>query len=698
MRRAPTGRAWVVACALLTACSGSSFPTSLDGSDLPPHGSIIPPDRLAPTCRAPKRVVRERVKLKQVTAPRSFDFPVNLHWTPAHPERLYVLEITGRVVSIEPRALTTTRREVLDLSDRILPIKGEMGAWGFTFHPDYPTTPHAYVFYTGHGGSTGFRSVLSRFTSRDGGETLAADSEEQLLVLERLPEGIHAGGHIAFGADGYLYLSTGDGQEFGDPRGNAQNPHSLFGKMLRLDVDGGFPYAIPTDNPNAQGGGAPEVYARGFRNPYRWSFDAPTGELWLGDVGHVQFEEVNKVVRGGNYGWNIKEGNVCFAINPCDSPATIKPVVAYGRDVGVTVIGGFVYRGRAIPELIGRYVYGDFSNGTLWVLGQDGPELLSYTGSSIVAFGQDGEGELYVLDVAAGQILQIVPSDGSDGTGASRLLSVTGCLNDPGLIPYQVKSALWSDGLEKQRWMAIPLGAKIEVLDDGNWEMPPGTVLVKSFLDQGRPIETRLLARDEEGAWFGVTYEWDSEGQDASLVEGARVKDLGGGHSWRFPSRSDCMSCHTAAARHSLGLETAQLDDGIQLEYLDALGLLEGPVVHSGRLVGLEDDASLSSRARSYLHANCAGCHRPAGPGDRLDLRLQVPLGETGICDRFPSLDLGIPNARILAPGDPDRSVLLRRISVQDGYRMPPLGSQRVDQTAVALLRDWISGLTSCEE
>jgi len=235
----------------------------------------------------------------------------------------------------------------------------------------------------------------------------ADPASERILLTVNQPFPNHKAGQLSFGADGFLYFGLGDGGGGGDPLGNGQNTQTLLGKMLRIDVDhtsGSLPYAIPSDNPFVSGGGSPEIWAFGFRNPWRFSFDRPTGRLFCADVGQEKFEEIDLVTRGGNYGWNIMEGGHCFNSASCNMNGLTLPITEYDHTEGIAIIGGYVYHGSAIPALQGKYVFGDFGSGTVWTLTESPPgawtrdKLLS-TSHSISSFGQDAAGELYLVDL-----------------------------------------------------------------------------------------------------------------------------------------------------------------------------------------------------------------------------------------------------------------------------------------------------------
>ena len=317
--------------------------------------------------------------------------------------RLYVVEQPGRIRLVEQGALSPV--PFLDIVDRVLMDDAERGLLGLAFHPDYRRNGRFFVNYTRWpDGAT----VVAEY--RHGGSSASVSREERVILTIKQPESNHNGGMLAFGPDGYLYIGMGDGGAWGDPGNRAQNLNELLGKILRIDVDRGDPYAIPDDNPFAKGGGRPEIYAVGMRNPWRFSFDRDTGELWVADVGQKKWEEVDLVTPGGNYGWRLMEGAHCY--NPpvsCPTAGLALPAMEYGHEAGrCSIIGGYVYRGRAIPAIRGAYVSGDFCSGEVFVFRKSdgaaaaGPTVLLKAGFRIASFGQDEAGELYVADHGGG--------------------------------------------------------------------------------------------------------------------------------------------------------------------------------------------------------------------------------------------------------------------------------------------------------
>ncbi|CAI6085569.1 PQQ-dependent sugar dehydrogenase [Cohnella sp. JJ-181] len=355
-------------------------------------------------------------KLTRVFEGTSVDRPTAIE---ARADRIYVTEQAGRIVALRTDEADEggETETVLDLTDRVYAEGSEQGLLGLAFDPNHEDNGFVYVNYT-----TQTHTVIARHRMpKDGQAAAGGGNDGTVLLTFKQPYANHNGGQLAFGPDGYLYIGTGDGGSGGDPQGNGQDKQSLLGKILRIDVgktDGDKAYAIPADNPFAKGGGAKEIYAYGLRNPWRFSFDAESGELWAADVGQNQFEEIDIIVRGGNYGWNLKEAEVCFEpASGCEAEAAqavvIDPIWSYGREEGQSVTGGYVYRGEAITGLAGRYVYGDYGSGAIWALkkmtdGRYGNELLLQSEMNITTFGRDVQGELY-LTSAEGELYRLDP-------------------------------------------------------------------------------------------------------------------------------------------------------------------------------------------------------------------------------------------------------------------------------------------------
>jgi len=330
--------------------------------------------------------------------------------------RLFVVEQAGRVRVVRDGRLGDA--PFLDIAGRIS-SGGERGLLGLAFHPDFPHDPRVFLDYTDPDGNT----VVSSFTAAGGpgSPADAADpSSETILLRVDQPFANHNGGALAFGPDGYLYVATGDGGSGGDPQGNGQRLDTLLGKLLRIDVDRATserPYAIPPDNPFVGGGGAPEIWAYGLRNPWRFSFDRATGDLWIGDVGQDRYEEIDRTRAHApppaNYGWNRMQATHCFApASGCYEASLVAPIAEYSHDVGCAVTGGYVARGDRAGALDGVYVFGDYCSGWIWGLDANGPDrqepvLLLESGRSISSFGEDEAGAILLTDAARGELIRL---------------------------------------------------------------------------------------------------------------------------------------------------------------------------------------------------------------------------------------------------------------------------------------------------
>ncbi len=331
----------------------------------------------------------------------SFTRPVDFQIPGDGSDRIFVLEQEGVIRVFENRSDVGTAGEFLDIRDRVRDNHNEEGLLGLAFHPNYADNGYFFVDYTA---SNPRRTVVARYeVDPQDADRALHESEEVILEVEQ-PYGNHNGGQIVFGPDDYLYISLGDGGSGGDPQGHGQDRSTLLGALLRIDVDGGTPYAIPPDNPFVDNdeGHREEIFAYGLRNVWRFSFDQQTGRLWAADVGQNAYEEVDLIESGVNYGWNVMEGFHCFEPETgCDESGLELPVWEYPHDLGQSITGGFVYRGEDAPSLAGRYVVADYVSGRIWALTDDGGEAdaeeIMNTNLAIPSFGVDQDDELYVL-------------------------------------------------------------------------------------------------------------------------------------------------------------------------------------------------------------------------------------------------------------------------------------------------------------
>jgi len=366
----------------------------------------------------------------------SFNSPVFLCSSNDGSNRIFIVEQSGIIKVFDNIQTTSTSKIFLNITDRVS-SGGELGLLGLAFHTDYETNGYFYVNYTA---SSPRRTIISRFSvSQSNPDSADKNSEFELLNFDQ-PYGNHNGGWIGFGPnDGYLYIATGDGGSGGDPDNNGQSITTLLGKILRIDVDGGSPYGIPSDNPfvDSTGNVRKEIFAWGLRNPWRCSIDPATNWLWAGDVGQNSWEEVDIIENGKNYGWRCYEGNHEYNSTNCIYPEYIFPIWEYAHSVGFSITGGYVYRGSSVSELVGKYIYGDYVTRKIWALEYDGinpptNQLLLTAPGSITSFGADENNELYITSFN-GNIYKFKPDTScltTDLLSGWNLLSVPFLNND----------------------------------------------------------------------------------------------------------------------------------------------------------------------------------------------------------------------------------------------------------------------------
>ncbi|MEM7231648.1 MAG: PQQ-dependent sugar dehydrogenase, partial [Planctomycetota bacterium] len=509
-------------------------------------------------------------------------------------------------------------------------------------------------------------------------------------------------------------------------------------------------YYVPNDNPwqDAGGGVLEEFWALGVRSPHRMTIDPTTGWIFLGDVGQGSWEEVNFIEKGGNYQWAYREGNHNGGQSP---PGTIlgtekPPLYEYPHGStfpfnGNCVIGGYIYRGIEHPDLYGKYLFGDNTRGRIWSmdLGTSPPTVeylcnmpsgSNYTGLS--SFGIDNDGEMYMCKMGhtgAGYIYKLGRT-GASGAPIPTTLSQTGAFSDTAnlvasseLVSYKVASPLWSDAAGKKRWLGVPDGTQIDFTPTGEWDFPAGTVFVKHFdlevdevLGTRRRLETRLIVRQPTGGVYGVTYKWRPDESDADLLTAGLDEDItittATGtrvQTWHYPSMSECLTCHNASAGHVLGVKTRQLNCDLdypsavtdnQLRTLNHIGyfspaLNEGDIPTYDALVSLDETGSpLEHRARSYIDANCAHCHRPGQVQAFFDARFDTPLASQGLVEGTIGNDFGFDNAVVIKPQDKWRSIFyFRDASLEPSIKMPPLAKNVIDQQWIDTLGQWIDSL-----
>jgi uncharacterized repeat protein (TIGR03806 family) len=620
--------------------------------------------------------------------------------------------------------------------------------YGLIFHPRFDENRYVYVCYVLKNDIPD-GSVVSRFTvSRTDPPVIDPRSEQVLL---KFWSGGHNGGCLDFGTDGYLYISTGDGAIPSPPdiMNTGQDCSDLLSSVLRIDVDhsdAGRPYRIPPDNPFLNLPKVrPEIWAFGFRNPWRMSIDETTGDLWVGDVGWELWELVHKVKRGGNYGWSVMEGPQPVHVNGLRGPGPIlPPIKAHPHSEAASITGGYVYHGTRLPELKGSYLYGDYQSGIIWGLRAEGDTVtwqkeIARTPLHLSAFGEGSDGELYLLDHdRTQQVYRLVRNPAAKQVSDfPRRLSQTGLFAStrdhqpaPGVIPYSVNSELWADGATAERFLAVPGNGRIGLDDNGTWRFPDGSVLVRTVFLPGGPghptipfrLETQIL-HQEDDTWRPYSYVWNDDQSDAILADAqgttkaivVKTPDGPRERTHRVSARTECVLCHNpwvgkrttmfgVQSASPLGVITPQMnkervEGGVavnQLMTFHQMGLLTSTpdLAKLAKLVDPYDEsANLDRRARSYLQTNCSHCHQfGAGGSANIVLSYDVPLEATKTVGERPIQGtFNIAGARIIAPGDPSGSVLYYRVSKLGGGRMPRIGSNQVDVRATRMIHDWIA-------
>ncbi|WP_367871191.1 PQQ-dependent sugar dehydrogenase [Luteolibacter sp. Populi] len=717
----------------------------------------------------------------------------------------------GQIWRFPKNAAATMPQRVLvaDLTARV-ETSEDQGFYSLSFHPQFTNSSSSgynkvYVCYNRRavaGVDDNDRTywTVSRFTWLPASGTLDPDSES-ILISQYDPHRFHNGGATFFGDDGFLYITAGDGGLGGDALDNSQRTDlGFFGGVLRIDVDNNpakshairrqptesenwwldnptqvtpkpaeWPsshtqgYGIPNDNPwlAANGSVLEEFYAIGLRSPHSAHFDPVTDDIWVGEVGEANREELVKVTKGANCQWAYLEGTRATSKNK-PNPLTgfdQPPHYEYDHSVGNSIIGGPRYRGaKWAATLGGKVIFGDHVRGKIWssTVPASGAPVIQELNSSfdtgykkgLCGFFTDSEGEIYMMNLAgannpAGKIMKLaVPAVSAEPPS---LLSQTGVFTNlttlataAGVIPYDVPNPLWSDAAAKKRWVILPndgtfnsVAEDIVFSDEGNWGFPAGTVFVKHFevnTDAANPdaikrLETRFLICTANGGKYGFTYKWNAAGTDAELLEQGAEENFtytasGGGteqRTWSYPSRGDCMICHNDVSGQALGVRTATFNSKFhypstgrtanQLETFNALGAFNVTLTASQMENGTEsrpltdETAPLEHRIRSYLATNCSHCHQPGGSGEGYDARLGTPLELQNIINGIPERYEALgPDGRYIKPGDTAHSaILVRAAAVHNGDAMPPLAKNLAHTAGIAALQSYISGLDPAE-
>lgn len=706
------------------------------------------------------------IVLKDAFPGAQFNKPVGIRIHPSRTDRIYVAERVGRIMVVEDLS-NPVPKLFLDIRDRVFASdwvndRRAEGLTSFAFHPNFQQNGRFFVTYTTvttTSQGTGHHNRLSEFRLKADG---TGNPASEIPYITQIDEGDgHNINDCHFGPDGYLYVASGDEGDGGggDDFHNAQRiDKDFFSAILRIDVDkrsGNLPpnshpagssnYFVPADNPLVGltlWDGRPvdperirdEFYAVGLRNPWRITFDPLTGLLYEGDVGQHGREEINLIRKGGNYGWSYLEGEL---IGPAGTPRSgtelIPPLFKYGTGFGhfegFSVTAGVVYRGTRLTELYGHLIFADYVSGNIWTMNidQQGSAPRRILGEvGIAGFGYDPRNADVLLVNHDRGIIQRLDYANGGGINIPAKLSETGLFANlatltphPGIYPYDLNLPFWSDGALKHRWFTIPdTSKKMGFSADTNWSFPSASYFIKHFelqTDVAKPqskkrVETRVLVKKPTGA-YGITYKWNDAGTEALLVgdtgdtkqfsvtNGTQIRT----QTWIFPSRQECMACHTTAGGIVLGFNSAQLNrlggfaptNRHQIAALALAGFLTNAPSDYSSLTALArmDNTNVSKtfRVKSYLTANCSFCHQPDGTArGTWDGRISTPLSMANIINGslFNSTNA---NERVVVPGDASRSALLKRMQATDRDRMPPVGSTVHDLAAITMLRDWIN-------
>jgi len=715
------GLAWLLLQGIVWAQENSGWDnTALDGAGMPPLGY-----RAVPLLGEGHR----------------FDSALDVIPYQNHRDEaeLLVLGLKGQIWSVPSKGVqgSVKRHQLVDIREDLK--NGGDGKPGYKnirllsgiLDRDWPERPYLYLAV--HQTGVAEQCMIVRYLVSNKSH-FSLQGEPEILFSWKTTN--HNGCDLQWGPkDGFLYISAGDGSVQGDPEKIGQQVHVIRGSILRLDVHGkpdpGFAYAVPKENPFVgMDDVVPEIWAYGFRNPWRTCFHPTTHELWVADNGDDLWEMLHCVKPGSNAGWSSFEGHQPFHLDlPLGGPTlthTVPRLVQPHTEIR-SIIGGVFYRGKRFPELAGHYVYGCCVTREIWAVSYDASKdtlgkpfrIAKISANKLTAVREDHDGELVLISLS-GTVETLAARETKETfrpwpkTLAETLLFTDVPAQKPavGVEEYDVQARGWADGASSRRFVAVPGSPMVNrggPLSRASLWIDPGGALVKTLYLDDAPVETQVLYNS--GTWQGYTYRWDSAGKTATLVpeEGETVEIKN--QTWRYPSRSECMICHNQRSLFGIGFTTPQLNrtnsDGLaQLEqWLKKKIVLDSRNLKARRAVKLADpydpkSGTLEERVRAYLHVNCAHCHYPTGLGGRSTLHLEhhVPLAHTGMINVTPLVGLlGKPEGKLIVPGDAELSELLVRMNRRGAGQMPLFGSHQIDKDGVALIRDWINSLNTQE-
>ncbi|PAY16171.1 hypothetical protein CKO51_28140 [Rhodopirellula sp. SM50] len=723
-----------LAC-LLAVCFVGLPPAGLVGQETPPPRQVAwTTSKIQGSPAPPLPYITQRI-----FAGVQLDHPTDIVWLP-EAERWIATQLKGQIVCFENDRENATAEPCLDLNDcHDRPISQGLA---IQFHHDLADQPWCFVTYSFRGGEDP-RTMLVRFKVLD--PTIPTIDLTSRVVLAQWSGSGHTGGSMQFGPDGMFYVSIGDGQPPYPPDANntGQDLSDLESAILRIDVDNPTadqPYRVPTDNPFVgRDTTRPEIWAYGFRNPWKIAFDPDSGDLLAADVGWEMREMIHRVARGRNHGWSVMEGSQ--PVKPDVQPAIpiTPPLFEHTHLDSRSISGGHFWHSDRLPELKGAYLYGDWMTGKVWALKSQGDRVLWQkelvdTPLQIICFMLDPSGEVLIVGYD-GTILRLQPNPITEASQSfPKRLSETGLFADvesqtpaAGVVEYEISAHRWADGTQSRQWIAIPGDEQLTLYDRDDWQtgqtagrfrFPPDTVVTKTVTYRTDPndpaterrLETQVLhlLGDE---WQAYNYVWNDDQTDALLqddvaterkltIKDDRFPDGMRTQTWRHASRSECLLCHIWAAGTVHAFWPEQLNIGSlqdnQLTRLTKLGLFRDPVPAKPAIASPHDSSQpIQDRARSYLALNCSTCHRKQGGGTaNFNFNVTKSLEFNNYLDEPPAQGtFGIPDARVVAPGDPHRSVLLYRALKTGRGHMPQFGSNVIDVQGVTLLRDWIASM-----
>ena len=679
-----------------------------------------------------------------------FDEPMHVRWS-ASLQRYVVCELHGKIWTFPADENVSNADLMIDLKKELKSFDpqrstGVQDVYSIVLDPNFESNRFIYVcmvFSSKLGRPLEDGTRVSRF--KVVGEAVPRiDLDSELPIIEWLGGG-HNGCDLLFDQSGCLLISTGDATEPSPPDRlkTGQDISDLLASILRIDVRGATaqqPYKIPADNPFHHVANArKEVWAFGFRNPWRMSIDPMSGELIVGDVGWEKWEMIHRVERGSNHGWSVREGRELIQGDAPIGPAEmVPPWIELSHAEAASITGGFVYRGSQLPEFVGHYLFGDWVNGRVWGVPLDKSRSEQEVASSslrIIAFEPDAAGEPLVVNHLSGTTLfRLVRNNRYDQEFQESLLfprrlSATGLFEDvkrqtpsTGVVRFSINQPMWQDGATADHYLGLPSDSSVKVYDSpqplahmamftSRLHYPAGTVLAKTIRWNGRCIETQLLHFDGI-RWHGYSYLWNEEQTDAELAprEGKEVVfGTADKKRWRIHGRNECFQCHNPWPETTLAFTPEQLHQPelgehstwIQLRQHGYIQTVDGndEPVSAERCVQVafsrESNTSVGDQARTYLHVNCAHCHQfGAGTGVAIDLRRRISDVELKMISVNPEKgSFGFKDSWLIDPGHAENSILTYRLASSSVGHMPHIGAREVDFAGVALVATWIEQL-----